>query len=192
MNNSESICLKCGGTGITFINEPCDCGSKPIEVTEISDIEKYIPELYRNREFVGANQEVNNIPSISLADVIYYFTENKEKSMSLLLDISNTSEGAYSVYYYIMERLINDNGGTIPKHLVDNIMVNTVNIPTLNKLEKDVENGEWHPVLIITEFPLERYKDASIYLKLRKFNKYIENSYPLNIYQISFKDKGGN
>lgn len=187
---SNTVCLKCGGTGVTFDNKPCDCGSKPQNIEKINDIDKYIPLLYQNSELLGVNQVLTNIRTITLKDVIDRYIKEKEKSISLLIDVSNTSEGAYNIYYNIVERLIKDNDGVMPKDFVNNIMVNQISIPDLERIENDVFKGKWIPLIIITEYPLDRYENIRNYIKLLQFNRYPNKIYPLNVYHMIFMDKG--
>lgn len=185
----DNVCIKCGGTGITFEGKECDCGSQQVEIEEMSDIDKYIPLLYQDIDKgIGFNQVIEDLVAISLQEVLDKIVRNKN-SQSLIIDLSGTTEGAYNVYYYILGKLIEDNNGELPKDVNDYIMVNNISLEQLNSIENKVSKGIWKPLYIITDYKLSKYEGINNVLKILKFNKFQEKSYPLNVYHMKFRER---
>lgn len=182
-------CLECGGTGVNLRGEKCGCGIEFIETVQ-SDIEKYIPVVYRGESGVGEYTDCRDIPTLNLRQVLDKFIEDPIKHPSVILDLSETSEGAYTVYYYLIERLIHLNNDSLPQDIAKYIMVNDIEGSVVDNHKEQVKKGNWYPLVIITEFPLKGYGEVLDKIKVHKFSRYPSKVYPLNVYQIKFKDKG--
>lgn len=177
------ICIRCGGTGLTFQNEKCDCGAK--EESKILPKDLFIPKLYQTVEQLGENIVVRNITTLTIEDVVNRYVEEPRKHPSMALDISNTDLGGYQVYYYILGKLI-DKYGEIPYSLQQFIVVNKISDGNLNQLEISTQQGEWKPLLFITDYPIntDDYKGKAKFLPFKGYNTI--NAYPLNLYIVRF------
>lgn len=184
---SRHVCIKCGGTGITFEGKKCECGSEVNIKDEISDVEKYIPVIYRNSEGVGTRQVLTSLNHITLDNIIGRIVKG-DMSQSLIIDISETHEGAYNVYYRILQGIIENNQNKLPNNIREQFLINEIALDILDKHESRVANGDWKPLYLITDFRLSKYENLNNYLKILKFGRFVDNAYPLNIYHMKFKD----
>ena len=186
-------CLKCGGTGIDLNNQPCTCGIKPKKVQELSPIEIYVPDLYRNQsDYVGTEEIlVGDLKEMTLQGYLNEWVDDLKSLPSMFLDLSTSRVGAYEVYYAIIEKVILKYGD-LPEPIRNRFWVNELNAPYMKASEKSVREGIPKYINIISDFKIERYEGIEDYVKVFKPKLLTDlNPYPLNMYHVVVKSRGG-
>ena len=187
-------CLKCGGSGKKLDNTKCECGAEYKEETTLTDIEIYVPELYRGQsDFVGEWEiVVGDLEGNTLKDFINVMVDRIPNHPSIFLDVSGSQVGAYEVYFALLEKIINKYQG-LPENINKMIWVNEMNTERFENCNRGIGEGRVDCFnYIISDFSLEKYEGLNNWVKIFKPRDISKlKPYPLNMYHLVVKTTGG-